>query len=291
MTKLSPNVRVTAVVVTRDRLPLLKQCLDALREQTRVPDGVLIIDNASSDGTEAFLADAEPGIRVVRSAENIGGAGGFNRGIALARQHGHDWIWLMDDDTIPSPDALEQLLTAQQEAPTPPVVLASRVTWTDGTPHPMNQPWPKQDDPALLSAVATGMLPLRACSFVSALIHRDAVDRHGLPHAHYFIWNDDLEYTARILRKETGYWVPASHVEHRTARPVSSAGATGPRFYYAIRNRLFMLRSRSWSTLEKARLARHLISNIKGYLQANNWSREARQLVGRGVRDGLGRQP
>lgn len=281
---------VAAVVVTYNRRALLEQCLDALASQTRHVDQVLVVDNASSDGTAELLSARSSGVRVETLEENIGGAGGFRHGLARAHALGYEWIWLMDDDTIPSPGALTALLTAEhiirsREPET--LVLASRVVWTDGRLHPMNQPRPKTSWSELVAAAELGYMPLRAASFVSLLVHRRAVDLHGLPHGYYFVWNDDLEYTARLLRSGHGFWVPASVVEHRTTEPYTAASSGGSRFYFDVRNRLFMMRSDAWSSREKLQLARHLEANVRRYLLGNRLRPAAVRTVVRGAWDGL----
>ena len=78
---------ICAVVVTRDRLALLQQCIEALRAQTRRPDRVLVVDNASSDGTAAWLA-GQADVETLRLEENLGGAGGFHAGLSRAHADG-----------------------------------------------------------------------------------------------------------------------------------------------------------------------------------------------------------
>lgn len=279
--------------MTYNRRALLRECLEALRAQTRSPDHVLVVDNASNDGTAEMLETAFPEVETLRLAENVGGAGGFHAGMARAYDAGHDWIWLMDDDTIPTPSALAALVDARGACDgLEPLVLASRVDWSDGTQHPMNKPWPKAvDRAATVEAARNGLLPLRAASFVSLLVNRAAIDRYGLPHAHYFIWNDDLEYTARVLRRSPGFFVPSSIAEHRTAKKYAPQSSSGERFYFDVRNRLWMMRSAGWSPVEKVVLARHLFANTRRYLQGNRFDRAATGVVARGLRDGLRSPP
>lgn len=284
---------VAAVIVTYNRRALLEQCLQRVAAQTRAPDTVLVVDNASDDGTPAMLA-THAGIEVMQLGENLGGAGGFHAGLRAAVQRGHTWSWLMDDDTLPEADALEALLAAARAASAiagaaAPLVLASRVEWTDGTLHPMNRPWPKPDGPAsqAVDAARLGLMPLRAASFVSVLIHRDAVLQHGLPHAEYFIYNDDLEYTARILRRGSGYWVPASLAIHATGIPGMPMDAGRERFFFDVRNRVLMLRGGSWSWREKPLLVHHLLFSLRSYLRANRFSPVALITVGRALLAGI----
>lgn len=105
---------VAAVVLTRDRRELLADSLQAILDQTRAADRVIVIDNASSDGTAAMLAERFPEVDVVRFEENLGATGGFDEGIRAAIGSGADLIWLLDDDTFARPDSLRALLDARE---------------------------------------------------------------------------------------------------------------------------------------------------------------------------------
>ena len=108
---------VCAVVVTHNRRDLLRRCLAALAEQQRPVDEVLVVDTASTDDTSAMVRTEHPGVQLLRLEENVGGAGGFHRGLAWAHARGHDWLWLMDDDTFTLPDTLATLLEGGARAP------------------------------------------------------------------------------------------------------------------------------------------------------------------------------
>ena len=277
---------VGAVIVTRDRLALLQECLAAVLGQTRAPDEVVVVDNASSDGTAEFLA-GQP-VNVVRLERNDGSAGGFHAGLAEALNGAADRFWLLDDDTIPEPGALEALLAAP-----PAALLCSRVTWTDGTPHPMNAPWPRWTRPAsALAAIEQGLLEVRAATYVSVLVDRAAVERRGLPRVPYFIWGDDVEFTARLLREETGFFVPASVVVHKTATPYAASRSDSPRYAIDVRNKLWMLRAPDvWTRSEKVWWALLTVRNALEYVQFNGWSPRSFAVVVRGFRDGLASSP
>ncbi|MBK6511087.1 MAG: glycosyltransferase [Haliea sp.] len=106
--------QIATVVVTFNRRALLETCLLAIASQSRPPDRVFVIDNASTDGTGSWLGEwlpvHMPHASVVLMAENEGGAGGFARGLSDAINGGADWVWMMDDDARPHPSALEELL-------------------------------------------------------------------------------------------------------------------------------------------------------------------------------------
>ena len=125
--------RIAAIVVTYNRKWLLGECLDSLLRQSHPLDALYIIDNTSTDGTYEYLLDrgfispaASPHetVRLVASSEspdqrvevhyirmpdNVGGAGGFAEGMERAAGAGFDWLWLMDDDVLAAPDALDVL--------------------------------------------------------------------------------------------------------------------------------------------------------------------------------------
>jgi rhamnopyranosyl-N-acetylglucosaminyl-diphospho-decaprenol beta-1,3/1,4-galactofuranosyltransferase len=247
---------VVAVVVTHEREELLRDCLTALQEQTTAPRRILVVDNASSNPTRRLVAEEFPDVEFVRLARNMGGAGGFAVGIRHAVDVlDAECVWIMDDDTVPSPTALEQLLGSRESAPSGTEVLASRVLWTDGREHPMNTPRvrPFSRSRDVSTAAAAGLVPIRSASFVSVLIESEAVRRVGLPIADYFLWNDDFEYTARILRAAKGFQVPGSVVEHRTRRFGGADVDPGSRFRFEVRNKVWLFRrSDALGPLEKA---------------------------------------
>jgi len=287
--------RVCAVIVTYNRKELIRECLSAVLSQTRPPDHVLVVDNASTDGTPEMLREEFPQVEVLRLPENQGSAGGFHEGMKRAYEAGYEWLWLMDDDTIPQPRALEALLEITAVSLNPkPWILASVVEWTDGTLHPMNRAAVKvRDYEHLLKAARIGCVAIRSASFVSVLIGRCAVERYGLPIKQYFIWNDDFEYTARVLRHEFGVLVPESTVIHKTRNKYTPLLSADPqRFYYEVRNKLWMLlRSGAWSSREKFRIWVRLAVSVVLYVLRNRFNPRVIYHVLRGLKDGFLRAP
>jgi rhamnopyranosyl-N-acetylglucosaminyl-diphospho-decaprenol beta-1,3/1,4-galactofuranosyltransferase len=198
----------------------------------------------------------------------------------------------MDDDTIARPDSLQRLLDAPKLVPhgaRPALLLASKVVWSDGRTHPMNVPGYRRNRAARAMAEDRRRLaPLRYASFVSLLVHSDAVERHGLPLKHYFIWSDDIEFTARVLRDEdVGYLVQESVVVHKTQEPYTAVSTTGDRFYFHIRNHVLMLRGTSWAWWEKPTLVYKMLATSLSYMWRNHWRLRHARIIGRGLRDGI----
>jgi rhamnopyranosyl-N-acetylglucosaminyl-diphospho-decaprenol beta-1,3/1,4-galactofuranosyltransferase len=283
---------VCAVVVTYNRRDLLEECLAALKGQSRKVDRILVVDNASTDGTPELLRTNHPDVDLLEMPQNEGGAGGFHEGMKRATEEGNEWLWLMDDDTIPRPDALERLLASldRLDGLPEPIMLGSKAVWTDGNWHPMNFVGARLADyPGFLDASTKGLISVRTVTFVSLLVRSDAVRRYGLPHKHYFIWSDDIEWTARVLMHERGYLVADSVVEHKT-KTAHTAPETGEKFYFAVRNGLFLLRSSSFDWKEKITHTMVVAEQVRRFLINERFGLRGWRVVGRGVWHGLTRR-
>lgn len=282
---------VVAVVVTRNRRELLLASLAAVHAQTPPPRAVVVVDNASTDGSPTTVREQFPDADLQVADTNSGGAGGFARGIAHALDtYDPDLLWLLDDDTVPGPGALQALVGAYDDYPGAagrrPAVVASRVLWTDGRDHPMNTPRPKPGARAAERhrAAAVGCVPVRSASFVSILVDADTVGERGLPVADYFLWNDDFEFTTRMLRGRTGLLCPASVVEHRTGTFGSTDVDPGERFFYEVRNKIWLFtRSDGLSPAEKLLYGASTLRRWAGTFAASR----RRRVLWRGLRAGL----
>lgn len=250
--------QIFAVVLTYNRKDLLKRCLSAIYSQTRPCDSVIVIDNASHDDTQQMLLEAGyPNLKVYVLSRNIGASGGFNAGFRLAYQAGADFVWMMDDDVIPQPDALQQLLEAEEQLLQRKIdrsfLLSTAftetglITNTPGVNLQLNKigysGWPEM--------VEYGMVPVRRATFVSILMPRETLAEHGVPITSMFIWGEDTEYTLRATQKKPGFLVGASKVLHLRQEngPISIISENDPvRMKYHrhfIRNNIFIVRKYS----------------------------------------------
>lgn len=258
-------MRVAAVMVGYNRAELLREALTALGQQTRPVDEIIVVDNASTDGSTEVAAEMVArfggAARLIALTTNTGGAGGFATGIAAAvADPSTDWVWVMDDDTVPTPTALAEALSAHQRyidarnGHDDLGVMGSRVIWTDGEDHPMNTPKAKigASRAERLRAADARAMEIRSISFVSAFLRADVVRLSGLPLADYFLWNDDFEFSARLLKRSRGIYVPGSVVTHKTKIRGSSDQDPGERFFFEVRNKLWVfLHSKALKPWEK----------------------------------------
>src|SRR5207245_1661508 len=98
----SVSVSVASVTVSYNAARELPCQIEVLLRQTRPLQEIVVVDNASTDGTRAMLAERYPQITVLPMNENIGMAGAWAAGLSYAAlQKGHDWVWTFDDDSVP----------------------------------------------------------------------------------------------------------------------------------------------------------------------------------------------
>ncbi len=205
---------VCAVVVTYNRLALLKECVDAIRKQARPVDKILIVNNGSTDQTKTWLNE-QPDLWIVHQ-ENLGSAGGFHTGLKTAHHRGYGYYWLMDDDTIPEPSALAELLAAFQIDSTT-AYACSRVLFPDGRTGNLPRLPVRWAPPSTLTHYLNhGLLPISACTFVSVLFTKSTVDKIGYPLSAMYIWGDDIEFTFRASQIGPAYVAGKSTVLHKT---------------------------------------------------------------------------
>jgi len=242
--------RVCAVVVTYNRPALLRACLLAVQAQARAADLVLVVDNASTDGTREMLRAEFPGATVLALAANGGGAGGFHAGMKWGYGRGYDWLWVMDDDARPAPDCLARLLAHAR----PDRVLVPVQRDSAGRTYGINI-WQKRHIEATAAVVSEGQ-PVSGpflFAFVGPLIARGVVAQVGLPNKDFFIWFDDYEYGLRIQSRTNAVIVvvPDALIYHdygEKTRQVRFLGRHSNRSeqppwktYYGTRNTLYTL--------------------------------------------------
>lgn len=240
---------VIAVVVTYNRKDLLTKCIDALQAQ-RESCHILIVDNASTDGTETYIKENHSlDVQYINTGTNLGGAGGFNFGMKKALELGYEYIWIMDDDCLPKVDALQELLIADTVLGGKYGWLSSLALWTDGSQCKMNR---QKVYPAFIEEsplLAKGLLRASQATFVSLFIKAETIRTYGLPIKDFFIWGDDVEYTRRIAVRGgvPSFIVGKSQVIHAMASNDGSDISCDclerlSRYVYAYRNEAYLYR-------------------------------------------------
>ena len=194
--------KIAAIVVTYNRKELLTICLDAIHHQEYRPHSVFIIDNASTDGTEALVNELgyngeKEGIRFiyVKLPENIGGSGGFYLGMKMAFESSEkfDAFWLMDDDGIPDKKQLGYLVTNldQYDYISPMVVSKEDTSVLSFGGCPVSE---------FIQYAENDRIEGAANPFNGVLFSRKVVEKIGYPVRDMFIWGDEINYGRRCIK-------------------------------------------------------------------------------------------
>lgn len=209
-----------AIVVTFNRKMLLANCLRALIAQSVPLNTIIVVDNASTDGTQSYLEqegllnDPEQVI-YERLPDNTGGAGGFNHGIQKALEFGFQWFWLMDDDAEPEADAFEMLV--QDSRVTDLGLGVSRINNPDGTLQKRVLDSVLNND-ALFRGIdresAGSIKNVYSYPLLGLLVNSDLVKQIGNVNPNYFIQADDLDWTLRLSDKRGMAYVEKSVLKH-----------------------------------------------------------------------------
>lgn len=277
--------KVAAVVVTYNRKELLKLCIEKLECQTVELD-ILVIDNASTDGTQALFNLEKDNIHYFNTGSNLGGAGGFSYGIKKAVELGYEYLWILDDDTLPTNSALQSLLNKNEELNGQYGFLSSKVLWKDDSICTMNiqkkNKWRQIEN-------FDSEQSIQYASFVSLFLRAEIVIKLGLPYKEFFIWADDWEYTRRISKQEKCYFIPQSIVHHwcnsnAGANIITTDADRMDRFKYMYRNDVVMYRQDGFEGWLYLRI-RNIVHRIRIVLHAKN-KNEKLKLISKSTKEG-----
>jgi rhamnopyranosyl-N-acetylglucosaminyl-diphospho-decaprenol beta-1,3/1,4-galactofuranosyltransferase len=215
---------IASITVTHNPGELIRRHLDALSAQTRPLDELIVVDNASTDGTVELLRGSYPEACVLALQHNGGVGGGFAAGLEYSAKRGHDWMWLFDQDSVPSDRALEELLTAYAAANCrhhePLGVLASIPINPENGLVYFGFAWRDRFVPIPVEDRAAQLCYVDTVISAGSLVRREVVERVGLPRSDFFMDFVDHEYNLRVRRH--GYAiaiVSRSVVHHTLGRP------------------------------------------------------------------------
>ncbi len=235
---------VAVVVVTYNRADLLRSMLEGLGRLERPADAVIVVDNASTDHTAEVLGSSSlPGLQVVRSEENLGGAGGFHLGVRTAYEQGFDRIWLMDDDVVPHPTCLGVLMSYDQDClmavreDTRGRLVEKAATRFDLTNPLAIRPKTGMVETAYGSREAMPeLVEVENVAFEGFMVRRGIVERIGLPDPSFFIFYDDVDFALRARRAGARIWAVRDAVLVRQLDFDQQHDLSGWKGYYMYRN-------------------------------------------------------
>jgi GT2 family glycosyltransferase len=229
---------IIAVVVTYNRLELLKKVLESLRSQTLKPFKIIVVNNGSTDGTLEWLGNQDD-LEII-TQDNIGSSGGQFTGIKAAFESGEDWIWVMDDDVIPAGNCLENLVKEigknrihaplrydKKNKPFHNDVKKFNIS------NPFRSIWDgviDKDD------IKKEFIKAEGITFEGPLFHRTLVEKIGLPEKEFFIYGDDTEFFIRAVKAGYKIYVIRDACSQRQLEYADPSEEFSWKHYYVIRN-------------------------------------------------------
>jgi GT2 family glycosyltransferase len=210
--------RLSVIVVTHDSRDAVQRCLPALVDQLADGDELVIVDNASSDGTLAAARDAAPDARIVAHAENLGFAAGANTGADASTG---ELLLFLNPDAEPAPGFVEAIRRPGRDgrgwAAWMGLVTMDGgrlVNTSGGVIHFTGIAWSGAAGSPVSSA-PTGALEVPFLSGTCLAIPRETWQRHGGFDATFFMYCEDVDLSLR-LRLAGGRLglEPAARVDH-----------------------------------------------------------------------------
>ena len=271
---MSPSI--ASVTMAYNSEGVLPRQMEALLRQTTPLKEIVVVDNASTDGTAEMLARRFPQVTVLRMSSNVGAGGALEAGVGYATlTKRHDWVWTFDDDSVPDDDALQTMLNATGSAPKIGMLAPLPVHVETGVCYPpllWRDGFVKPSAELLQRPVWFADLV-----FVSGcMVRREVVEEIGLPRADFFMDFIDFEYCLRTRAR--GYQIAVINKcrlahEVGNARSVRLPGfsALWPdhapwREYYISRNMTYAVWSLYPSFKTKQFVVRHLVRHAGGAL-------------------------
>lgn len=292
-------ISIASVTVAYNGATVLQRHLDALKKQTRKINEIIVVNNASSDDTLDVLVTEFPEVTVLNLSENSGVGGGLAAGLNYAvMTKKYDWIWLFDQDSLPSENGLERLLAslrniaeAESTAIVAPVnihpetkMMCPGLSWRGGRLIPT--PEPNRHITLVDSVITSG-----------SLVRREAIEAAGLPRADFFMDFVDHEHCLRLRRHGFKIAVVRDSILYHVHGDPSKLNILGRtkywtdhapwREYYMTRNEIFTIWRYypEWKTkaFTLYRLARHALDLIL----FGKRKLACLSMIYRGFRDGL----
>ena len=249
-------MKIGVVLVTYNRVAMLKKALELYENQTKKPDYIVVLNNHSTDSTGEFLASweatpSEINHYVITTESNLGGSGGFNKALEYAQKLDAEWIWISDDDAYPTENCIEELdrfaqtdIVKRENI----VAICSKILNNGnidvGARCRLGSKWIGNIDlPIPENKYNMDYFFCDLFSYVGVAIEKNTLKKAGLPRSDFFIYGDDYEHAIRVSKFGRIVCVPSIVINHD--RGASDTKEVSWRDYYETRNRLWICKNHS----------------------------------------------
>jgi len=295
----SGKTSVAGVVVSWNGRTILPGLLESLLKQTQPLSEIVVVDNASTDGTVGLLKEQYPSVKVIRLESNEGVSGGYSAGLEYALARNYDWIWTLDQDSRPLPDTVEKLLSAYEsfrERDRLGIIAPLAIDAATGIPDPLFL-WRGGQIRAPEASVGEGLTLVDMVISSGSLIRREAILKAGLPRKDLFMDFVDYEHCLRLRRN--GFLIAVVNecvMPHTIGEPRSIKFLGKPqkwtthtpwRDYYKVRNRAFVVWHQLPGFRAKLFVMRQFLKQVIGSLLYDPEKARRIHFMWRGLRDGI----
>ncbi len=209
-----------AIIVLHYKNGHLESCLESLFRLTYEEKEVIVVDNASEDGSLEKVKQRFPQCLFIENGKNLGFAGGMNVGIRAALERGADWIWLFNNDAVAEGNSLSVLMGAaegnRKAGLFSPVILdaSGRNVWfAKGRVNYLRMRTEHQT--VSQASLREASYPSQILTGCALLINRTVIERIGLLDERFFLYYEDADYSLRALKAGfENIVVPGARVYH-----------------------------------------------------------------------------
>lgn len=241
------HMKFSVVIVTYNRLQLFQECLKCVEQQSKRFDEIIIVNNASTDGTKEYLTKCGKmdKLKIITTKENLGGAGGFRAGLQIVRDD-IDYVLIIDDDAMLSLNFLEKIESGLEEG-TKAYSGTVKVDGVIDTSHRRilkNRAFMIKQDVKMQDYIKQKYIYYDLSTFCGLVVSTEVLKKVGLPIAEYFIWYDDTEFSLRVRQYTKIKNINEAIINHKTVLS-STGGDLSWKSYYGYRNAIDMGRRHS----------------------------------------------
>lgn len=239
-------MRLGVVIVTYNRLKLLKECINACISQTKKFEKIYVINNASTDGTKEYLNTLNKieNLRIINLEENKGGSGGFYEGLKRIENEELDYVLLIDDDAIIDTD-FNKNINIEMEKKEENIVAYSGTVKTNNQIQYNHRSHMKKEFKVTSSGPEEYDKPYfdyEIATFCGLFVKKSLIKEIGLPRKDFFIWYDDSEYSLRIIKKGKIRNINSAFLNHKTTINTKNNKMSWKN-YYGYRNRIVIYKT------------------------------------------------
>jgi GT2 family glycosyltransferase len=290
---------IASVTVSRNGRAVLSGHLESLLNQSQPLSELIVVDNASTDGTIELLNEHYPAVKVIRLANNEGVSGGYSTGLEYALGRKYDWVWIFDQDSRPSSSTLADLLAAYESFPNREklgLIAPLPINEATGANYPSFL-WREGQVEVSPERGGEGHILVDMVISSGSLIRRQALMKAGLPRKDFFIDFVDYEHCLRLRR--SGFLIaivnqcvmPHTIGQPRTVKflgkPMNWITHRPWREYYKVRNRAFVVWHQLPGLKAKIFVVRQLLKQMVGCLLYDPEKIVRIHFMWRGLCDGI----